>query len=103
MGVGVQIDRAVVEAFLKALPPAAVEASEGAAQQLETGHDAALAPWRLAVERARDEAERAERQYRALEPENRLRARRLETEWEKRLLARRPRSWASTLPRFIVG
>jgi hypothetical protein len=48
-------------------------------------HDAALRQWRLAVERARYEAERAERQYRAVEPENRLVARGLETEWEKRL------------------
>ena len=37
------------------------------------------------MERARYEAERAERQYRAVEPENRLVARGLETEWEKRL------------------
>jgi hypothetical protein len=54
-------------------------------RQLETDHDAALSQWRLAVERARYEAERAERQYRAVEPENRLVARGLETEWEKRL------------------
>jgi len=82
---GVQIDQAVVDAFLKALTPAALEATELAAQQLEAGHDAALVQWRLAVERARYEAERAERQYRAVEPENRLVARGLETEWEKRL------------------
>ena len=82
---GVQIDQAVVDAFLKALTPAALEATELAIQQLEADHDAALAQWRLAVERARYEAERAERQYRAVEPENRLVARGLETEWEKRL------------------
>ncbi len=82
---GVQIDQAVVDAFLKALTPAAWEATEIAAQQLEVDHDAALAQWRLGVERARYEAERAERQYRAVEPENRLVARGLETEWEKRL------------------
>ena len=34
---------------------------------------------------ARYEAERAERQFKAVEPENRLVARGLETEWEKRL------------------
>ena len=82
---GVQIDQAVVDAFLKALTSAAWEATEIAAQQLEADHDAALAQWRLGVERARYEAERAERQYRAVEPENRLVARGLETEWEKRL------------------
>ena len=44
-------------------------------------HDAALSQWRLEVERARYEAERAERRYRTVEPENRLVARGLETEW----------------------
>jgi predicted DNA-binding transcriptional regulator AlpA len=39
----------------------------------------------LEVERARYEAERAERRYRTVEPENRLVARGLETEWENRL------------------
>jgi DNA invertase Pin-like site-specific DNA recombinase/uncharacterized protein YndB with AHSA1/START domain len=82
---GVQIDQAVVEAFLRTVTPAAVEATQLALQQLEADQDAALGQWRLAVERARYEAERAERQYRAVEPENRLVARGLETEWEKRL------------------
>ena len=81
----IQIDQAVTETFLRALTPAAVEATEQAVRQLEADHDAALSQWRLAVERARYEAERCERQYRAVEPENRLVARGLETEWEKRL------------------
>jgi len=82
---GIKIDQAVVDAFLDALTPAALEATQLAIQQLEADHDAALTQWRLEVERARYEAERAERQYRAVEPENRLVARGLETEWEKRL------------------
>src|SRR5580700_11327568 len=82
---GVQIDKAVTDAFLRALTPAAVEATEQAMRQLEADHDAALGQWLLAVERASYEAERAERQYRAVEPENRLVAGGLETEWEKRL------------------
>ncbi len=84
---GVQIDTAVVEAFLAALNPAGLQAVVMAAEQLEADHDAALAQWRLAVERARYEAERAERYYRAVEPENRLVARGLEGEWEQRLRA----------------
>ena len=82
---GIQIDEAVTTAVIEALTPAAFEATLRAAQQLESDHDAALAQWRLAVERARYEAERAERRYRAVEPENRLVARGLEAEWEKRL------------------
>src|SRR6516225_3733523 len=82
---GVQIDQAVADAFLQAVTPAAVEATELALHQLAADQDAALSQWRLAVERARYEAERAERQYKTIEPENRLVARTLETEWEKRL------------------
>ena len=82
---GIQIDQAVVDAFLQAITPAAVDATELALQQLEADQDAALSQWRLAVERARYEAQRAERQYQAIEPENRLVARTLENEWEQRL------------------
>ena len=41
--------------------------------------------WRLEAERSRYEAERAEKRYRTVDPENRLVARGLETEWENRL------------------
>ena len=82
---GVQIDQAVAQALLEALKPAAFEATLQATQQLESDHDAALAQWRLAVERTRYEAERAERRYRAVDPENRLVARGLEAAWEERL------------------
>ena len=82
---GVQIDQAVAQALLEALKPAAFEATLKATQQLESDHDAALAQWRLAVERTRYEAERAERAYRAVDPQNRLVARGLEAAWEQRL------------------
>jgi hypothetical protein len=82
---GVAIDRAVATAFLDAVTPAAVDATLLTVQQLEAHHDAPLAQWRLAVERARYDAERAERRYRMVEPENRLVARGLEAEWETRL------------------
>ena len=82
---GVQIDQAVAAAFLAAITPAATAATLVAAQQLTADHDAALAQWRLAVERTRYEAERAERRYRTVDPENRLVARGLEVEWETRL------------------
>jgi DNA invertase Pin-like site-specific DNA recombinase len=82
---GVAIDHAVATAFLDAVTPAAVDATLLTVQQLQAHHDAALAQWRLAVERARYDAERAERRYRMVEPENRLVARGLEAEWETRL------------------
>lgn len=82
---GVRVDEAVATAFLAAVTPAGIEASLKAAEMLEAERDAALDQWRLEVERVRYEAERAERRYRAVEPENRLVARGLEAEWEKRL------------------
>lgn len=82
---GLGIDQAVARTFLDAITPAALEASLLAIEDLHSNRDVALAQWRLEVERARYEAERAERRYRAVEPENRLVARGLETEWENRL------------------
>jgi excisionase family DNA binding protein len=82
---GCQIDAAVVDAFLTALQPAGMEAALIAAERLETSHDAALDQWRLEVERRRYEASLAERRYHAVDPDNRLVARGLETQWELRL------------------
>ncbi len=86
MSVGGQgIDAAVAEAFLAALAPAAMDACLAAARQLEDGHDAALAQHQRQVEQARYHATRAERRYRAVDPDNRLVARGLEREWETAL------------------
>lgn len=82
---GVAIERAVVDAFLTAVNPAAIEATVLATQQLDAHRDSAQAQRRCEIERLRYEAERAERRYRSVEPENRLVARGLETEWESRL------------------
>ena len=82
---GLQIDAAAAEAFMQAVEPAALEAAVRAAERLEANHDAALAQWRLSVERARYEAQRAERRYQAVDPQNRLVARGLEAQWEKHL------------------
>jgi excisionase family DNA binding protein len=82
---GVQVDEAVAEAVLAALTPAGVKAALQAAEALEADHDAALEQWRLQVERAGYEAQRAERRYRQVEPEHRLVARGLERDWEQAL------------------
>ena len=82
---GGRLDEAVAGALLQALTPAGVKAALAAAEALEQDHDAALSQWRLQVERARYEAERAERRYRQVEPEHRLVARGLERDWERAL------------------
>lgn len=75
---GVQIDEAVVAAFLEALEPARLAATLAAAERLENDREAALKQWRLDVERAQFAVDRAERRYRAVDPDNRLVARTLE-------------------------
>ena len=81
----IQIDQAVAQAALTALAPLGIEAAIAAAARIEADHDGALAQWRLAAERASYEAQRAERRYRTIDPDNRLVARGLEAEWEKSL------------------
>jgi len=82
---GVGIDAAVTTVFLAALAPAGLQACLDAAEQLETGVDAALGQWRREVERARYQAAKAERRYLAVDPDNRLVARGLESDWEHAL------------------
>ena len=84
---GIQIDAAVTTAFIAALEPGGLTATLAAAERLERDREAALKQWRLGVERAGYEAQRAERRYRAVDPDNRLVARGLEREWEECLRA----------------
>ncbi len=83
----VQIDRAVCGALLEAIQPAGLEAALRAADQVESRFERSLQHWLLAVERARQDADAAERRYRAVEPENRLVVRNLEAAWERSLQA----------------
>ncbi|CDX25048.1 conserved hypothetical protein [Mesorhizobium plurifarium] len=84
---GLQIDEAVVAAFLEALEPARLAATLAAAERLENDREATLKQWRLDVDRAKYAVDRAERRYRAVDPDNRLVARTLEQEWEAALRA----------------
>jgi DNA invertase Pin-like site-specific DNA recombinase len=84
---GKRLERAVVACFLDAVTPAGVEATAGAIHELEQQHEQRLAGQRLALERAEFEAQRAERQFDACEPENRLVARTLEGKLEQALAA----------------
>ena len=84
---GIQIDEAIARAFVAALEPAKLAAALAAAEQLEANREATLKQWRLGVERASYDASRAERRYRAVDPDNRLVARGLEREWEESLSA----------------
>ena len=77
-----QVDEAVARTVLTTLQPLGIQAALDATARIEADHDGVLEQWRLAIERAAYEAQRAERRYRAVDPTNRLVARGLEAEWE---------------------
>ncbi|WP_438027659.1 recombinase family protein [Sorangium sp. So ce233] len=83
------VDRVVTALALSALTPAALEISLRVRADLEQQRAQQEALWQQRLERARYEAERAARQYRSVEPENRLVARTLERSWEDALRAER--------------
>lgn len=79
------LDALMVRLVLEALDPAALEASLLAAGELGRERTALDAQWRHRLERAGYQAERARRQFDAIEPENRLVGRTLERQWEQAL------------------
>ncbi len=86
---GRPLDRYVTEQALQALAPASLELSLEAAKNLQRERDELAKIWGQRLERARYEVERAARQYRLVEPENRLVARQLERDWEEKLVTER--------------
>ena len=82
---GRALDRYVVDQVLAAIAPAALEASMRAAEHLEAERATLDKLWRQRLERAAFTADRARRQYRLAEPENRLVVRQLEADWEQAL------------------
>jgi DNA invertase Pin-like site-specific DNA recombinase len=82
---GESLDQAVVSFALQALSPASIELSLAALTQLEQEHQDLTVMWQQRLERAKYEAERAQRHYQFVEPENRLVARQLAQEWEAKL------------------
>jgi len=82
---GRQLDEAVLAEVFGVLEPAAIQATVKALADREASETTRLRAFELAVERARYDAERARRQFDACEPENRLVARTLETNWETAL------------------
>jgi hypothetical protein len=81
------IDAAVVHRLLTALTPAEIELAFTAADRVADDRGRVSKAAELAVERARYEADRAERAFTAAEPENRLVTRTLESRWEVKLTA----------------
>jgi DNA invertase Pin-like site-specific DNA recombinase len=79
------IDEAVTGALLAAVTPDQLALALAAADEVTTRRQRSMRAAQLAVERARYQAERAERAFHACEPDNRLVARTLEARWEAQL------------------
>src|SRR3954451_9827083 len=84
---GGALDELVAGLVLEVLRPSAVEVSLQLAEDVELERAQRHRQWALRLEQARYEVERAQRQYDAVEPENRLVARTLEQRWEAALAA----------------
>jgi DNA invertase Pin-like site-specific DNA recombinase len=83
------VELLVARQVLMALEPASLELSLAAADQVEEGRRRLQDFHEQGLERERYEAERAWRQYTAVEPEHRLVARNLERHWEEALTNQR--------------
>jgi hypothetical protein len=79
------IDAAVATHVLGALPLENLDLALAVLAQMEADARALDRQWQLQLERARYEAQRAARQFAAVEPENRLVARTLERRWHEKL------------------
>lgn len=82
---GRRLEQRVLDEVFAVLEPAALAATAQALQEADAAHLQRLSAFELAVERARYEADRAGRQFDAVEPENRLVARTLEAAWDTAL------------------
>ena len=79
------IDTAVAQLLLAAIEPAQLTIALEAIEHLEAQARTLDHQWQLRLERARYEAERAQRRYAEVEPEFRLVARNLERDWNEKL------------------
>lgn len=80
-----RIDEKLVQTVLCAFAPPELDLSLAVLKQVERQTADVDRQWKLRLERVRYEVQRAERQYNAVEPENRVVARTLETRWNQKL------------------
>jgi hypothetical protein len=80
------VDSAVARLLLDAVTPQQLQLALAAADEVAQRHTRAHRAAELALDRARYDADRAERAHGLVEPENRLVARTLEARWEQALV-----------------
>jgi len=84
---GMRIDRVLAQEVLDRLQPLGVEAALAAIEARSQQRSEKRGQLELALQQVRYEAARAQRQYDAADPENRLVASELERRWNERLIA----------------
>ncbi len=84
---GTDVDSAVSEVLVGIMTPVAIEVTLAVQQELQTRLDEVDRLRKQQVERARYEAEMAQRRYMRVDPDNRLVADTLEADWNRKLRA----------------
>jgi DNA invertase Pin-like site-specific DNA recombinase len=79
------IDQAVAQLFLQTVQPPELELSLAVAREADRQASELAQQWKLRLERARYEAQLAERRYKNVDPDMRVVARTLEREWNEKL------------------
>lgn len=79
------LDQAITDRLLTAITPVTIELALAALTDLEQRDHEIGAQWRMRIERARYEADLAERRYESVDPSNRLIAATLEQRWNDAL------------------
>jgi hypothetical protein len=82
---GARLDNAVEHLFLETMVPSELELSLAVDQEVAGQAEELAKQWRARREQVTYEARRAERRYKAVDPDNRVVARTLEREWEMKL------------------
>ena len=82
---GLRVDEAIGREVVAVLTPGAIEAALKTATDVASKHDELARAIELELEQAEYKAERARRQFDAVEPENRLVAATLESRWDAAL------------------
>ena len=82
---GARIDQAVEQHFLQTMVPNEIDLTLAVEREIDNQADSVQKAWRTRIEQSQYEARRAERRYKAVDPDNRVVARTLESEWEQRL------------------
>ena len=79
----IPLDKAVTDRLISAITPVTIELALAALTNLEERDREIGTQWRMRIERARYDADLAERRYEAVDPDNRLIAATLEKRWNE--------------------